>query len=140
MIFRPSSAIPDSWDDDDVAQGFSWQDGFVSFGIPDHDGMVSVKLFYNEPYENFIPQAERAIKVPFNVGDDGIIIGTVFDDFEENIDNCKYNIIFILTKNKDKENIYYDCLLFFVINEKQEFKIIKKDGEMNDSYVIKHYI
>jgi Competence protein J (ComJ) len=73
-VFDPSLAKPfNNWTRSHVAQGFAWRPGSVSFRTLSESGACDVELLLGEGGRPILPNALRAIEVPFLVPSNGAL-------------------------------------------------------------------
>lgn len=128
-VFNTNLENPfNDWNDTHVAQGFSWRKESVSFGtITNEEAEVQVELIKNIEILN---SAIRIIRVPFEITDDTITIASIGDSFELELDKGKYNIIFTVFKNKEKD-LEFIYKFSFIKNDNDTSEILKIDNELN---------
>lgn len=87
----PDNGLND-WTQAQSDQGFSWRTGAVSFGTTDGiSALVGVEIVEELEIRE---QTIRVIQVPYEVGDEPVIVADVITDYEVNIPKGQYALIF----------------------------------------------
>ncbi|UGA36252.1 competence protein ComJ [Chromobacterium haemolyticum] len=111
------------WNQAHVEQGFSWRQGSVSFGAIENDETeLEITAQHSYSLDN---QAIRAISVPFKTESGSLIIGSIGDEREIDIEPGSYELIFELGKRGN-----WWCRLTFIPQNTLLPKIIKADQEI----------
>ncbi|MEO7590107.1 MAG: competence protein ComJ, partial [Byssovorax sp.] len=72
-VFTAGLGSPfNDWEQEHVDQGFAWREGSVSFATLEETGTLHCEAVVADPWRPH-PEAERAIRVPFNVAGDGSV-------------------------------------------------------------------
>lgn len=123
--------FPD-WTDGHIRQGFAWRPGSVAFGtLGDVNSEIEVSI------ENRVSSGEdslRAIAVPFEVGREGITIGSILSKtFDYEIPAGLYTLLFeaipLKVEEKGKPKIRY--AFRFIPSADTQAIILKHDGQLS---------
>lgn len=128
-LFMSSLAEPfNDWDDRHFSQGFSWRPGSVSFRALAEDGVHGINLYINEPIPPLSDDCIRAFRVPFQVTDGNIEVGSISDlqPFNIPIDSYVVQVEFIAIRAGEIPQINLR------LNEGEtNFEILRADSDID---------
>ena len=139
FVFRPSPASPVlAWTDEHAAQGFAWSPSAVSFGVPDHDGTSLVQVT-TAPGVSVDPQALWAVRVPFDVPNAALTIGSVSVEHQVDVPSGKYSLVFEALPGEVATDHDYPFLfkLKFCADPYPDFEILKQGAELTTNRVLR---
>ena len=138
-VFRPDQPLFNLWTDEHVAQGFAWRPDCAAFGVPDHDGMCLVCIETIDEMKAVADDAIAAIRLPYEVRENKVGIGSISDEVFMSIPSGIYDINFELLPSFTLNGETYGFLikLSFCLCQREEFKIIRKGGDMTSDHVLR---
>ncbi|MEW4455215.1 competence protein ComJ [Bremerella sp. JC817] len=128
-VFNGRLAEPfNDWSPDHVAQGFSWRPESVAFMTLIDAGPVDAEVRIEETSPN--PSGARAIRVPFECPEDGVIeIASITDGVETSIPPGRYALLFETGMQEDQ----CWCRLTFTPDPSATPAVLIADGELHPS-------
>ena len=129
------------WTDDHVRQGFAWARGIACFGVPDADGLDLLRVEAAAD-ASLAPDALWALRVPFEVGDGGIEVGTVGIHHAVPVPPGPYGLVFEALPGGglvagDGEAYGRILRLTFAPDAHPGFAILRRGGELDTDAVLR---
>ncbi|MDK4706611.1 competence protein ComJ [Rhizobium sp. CNPSo 4062] len=147
IVYLPSVNRPGHiWGDDELDQGFAWSPGIISLGVPEHAFICRVDVEIISTF-SVSPDAISCLRVPFNIHETPVYIGSVFYYESVNIDNGPYSLIYEVLpgegtweiesagKKEYGENSYA-IKLCLIPGEDDRFEIIKPGGAIHTHKIL----
>ncbi len=136
IVFDESTApVPNDWQEQHTAQGFTWRPGTVSFGTLGDLGSLRVEVRVADELD-VLPDAVRAIVVPFAVSPPGRVgLSDTAIDVTTHVPPGEYALLCemgYLSKEKGEEAEW--CRLTFVPSRNVQPEILRADELLSPQY------
>jgi hypothetical protein len=147
ILYFPSVERPGhQWGDAEQLQGFAWSPGIVSLAVPEHAFMCIVNIDIVSDYQ-LDPGAISAIRVPFEINETPVFVGSIFHYDEVDLAPDKYSMFAELLPGvgtweidsdgvKEQGEFDYIVNLKFVSDKSNSFEILQTGGAVNSDRVL----
>lgn len=147
ILYLPSVERPGHlWGDPELQQGFAWSPGIVSLGVPEHAFICTIEVEMTAAF-TLSPDAISCLRVPFNVTETPVQVGSVFEYQPVNIQKGPYSLFYEVLPGrgtweieedgeKESGDVDYVIKLWFVPDETDEFEILKTGGAVHTDKVL----
>jgi hypothetical protein len=147
VIYQPFVQRPGHvWGDSELDQGFAWSPGIVSLGVPEHAFICLVEIETTNDFK-LSDDAISCLRVPFDVSENPVNVGSVFFYDPVEIDKGPYSLIYEvlpgrgtweIEENGQKETgeNSYVLKLWLVPGENETFEILKVGGAIHTDKVL----
>lgn len=147
ILYLPSVERPGHvWGEPELQQGFAWSPGIVSFGIPEHAFICTVEIEVVDTF-SLSPDAISCLRVPFDVCEAPVQIGSVFAYDAVDIPMGRYSLICEILPGygtweietdgeKESGDIDYVINLRFMTGESDLFDILKAGGAVHSDKIL----
>lgn len=93
ILYLPSVDRPGHlWGEPEMQQGFAWSPGIVSFGVPEHAFICTVEIEMVDAFRTS-PDAISCLRVPFDVSETPVQIGSIFEYEPVDIPTGAYSLM-----------------------------------------------
>lgn len=147
VIYLPSVKRPGHlWGDNELKQGFAWSPGIVSLAVPEHAFICLVEVDIARDFK-LSGDAICCLRVPFDIFETPVYVGSIFNYDPVKIENGKYSLIYEVLPGrgtweidsdgvKEKGENSYVLKIWLVPSDDGSFEILKAGGPIQTDQVL----